>query len=415
MGCHGANGPRGARGSEYTTWFAYDPHAQAYSVLFDPPSRGIQENLNREAPPAERTAAEKNPLCLRCHALDPRQAPEPSLLTDGVGCENCHGPAGGWRTVHYLPDWHGRADKEALGFRNTKDLVVRAEVCVSCHVGSADADVNHDLIAAGHPRLRFEYGAYLANYPRHWSEAKDKAGRPDFEARAWAIGQVISAGAALELLRSRASTAGKPWPEFAEYDCFACHHDIAQPGWRRARPGADRRPGQLAWGTWYTPLLGVLGERLGAADATAALGRLRSEMQKPSPGTAVVADEASAAAARLRALLPAAARPQDLREVHRLLVSLARDHAGEATAGPDQAVQFYLALAAVHHALSDLHHGHPDPGLRAPIRAFGDELDAAFRSPPGVKPEVRFDSPRSFDPGALEEQLRRLQRQLGDD
>src|SRR5262245_61355492 len=43
--CHHGNGPRGARGSEYTTWANHDPHARAYSVLFDERSRTIQANL----------------------------------------------------------------------------------------------------------------------------------------------------------------------------------------------------------------------------------------------------------------------------------------------------------------------------------------------------------------------------------
>src|SRR5262249_53265920 len=33
--CHGYNGPKGSKGSEYTTWVTHDPHARAYSVLFE--------------------------------------------------------------------------------------------------------------------------------------------------------------------------------------------------------------------------------------------------------------------------------------------------------------------------------------------------------------------------------------------
>jgi hypothetical protein len=57
------------------------------------------------------------------------------------------------------------------------------------------------------------------------------------------------------------------WPEFAEYDCTACHHDLKR---RSARQDyynslADRgivpgkqKVGQLPWGTWYYPLMPVL-------------------------------------------------------------------------------------------------------------------------------------------------------------
>src|SRR5207253_2017930 len=96
-----------------------------------------------------------------------------------------------------------------------------------CHVGGPSEDgrpprdVDHDLIAAGHPRLEFEFSGSLANLPAHWSE-KGRNAAPDFPARAWAIGQVASAGAALELLGDRARAAEQQsgrWPEFSEYDC----------------------------------------------------------------------------------------------------------------------------------------------------------------------------------------------------
>ncbi len=35
-------------------------------------------------------------------------------------------------------------------------------------------EVDHDLIAAGHPALRFEFATYFANLPPHWDVARDK-------------------------------------------------------------------------------------------------------------------------------------------------------------------------------------------------------------------------------------------------
>src|SRR5262249_53689511 len=156
---------------------------------------------------------------------------------------SCHGPAEKWLTTHYLREWQQKKpeEKEALGLRPTKDLVVRAQVCVTCHVGGSGSEVNHDLIAAGHPRLRFEYGAYLANLPKHWDEKKDRKGRPDFDAQVWAVGQVVSMQASLQLLEHRAAAPKAPWPEFAEYDCFACHHDLADQKWRRDPKYLDQR------------------------------------------------------------------------------------------------------------------------------------------------------------------------------
>ena len=71
LACHHGNGPRGSKGSEYTTWAIYDPHAKAYEVLLNDRSRGIQERLNRAEPENRRVAAENNALCLKCHATPP--------------------------------------------------------------------------------------------------------------------------------------------------------------------------------------------------------------------------------------------------------------------------------------------------------------------------------------------------------
>src|SRR5205807_1861790 len=88
-----------------------------------------------------------------------------------------------------------------------------AETCVGCHVGSPAVpafpgarDVNHDLIAAGHPRLNFEFAAFLFNLPRHWNEEK-KTPSPGAEGGTWVVGQAITAKAALELLAHRANQA----------------------------------------------------------------------------------------------------------------------------------------------------------------------------------------------------------------
>src|SRR5262249_53228369 len=146
-------------------------------------------------------------------------------FSDGIGCERCHGPAEKWLTTHYLLDWKQKstADKERLGFRDLNDLTRRAQLCIECHVGTPEAQVDHDLYAAGHPRVYFEYSSFLAVMPPHWSLREERDRYPDVQARTWAIGQVSCAAASLELLAFRADEKNKkPWPEFAEYDCYAC-------------------------------------------------------------------------------------------------------------------------------------------------------------------------------------------------
>jgi len=122
-----------------------------------------------------------------------------------------------------------------------RDVGERAMTCVRCHVGSpADGsvprrDVNHDLIAAGHPRLNFDFATAMERLPAHWVEKE----RDDFEvawprhsweaAWYWRVGRHAANVAAYQLLADRAAlgvTEPRAWPELAELDCFACHRGL---------------------------------------------------------------------------------------------------------------------------------------------------------------------------------------------
>ena len=170
----------------------------------------------------EFTPAFEDRRCLACHTTPRSEAVRREtawLNQDGVGCESCHGAAGAWLGPHTGGEWARRNDasgKREYGFENTKDLANRARICTGCHVGSGPSktsitrDVTHDLIAAGHPRLDFELSAYLVNEPPHWSEKGEYASRanrlepaPDFQARAWAIGQLVTARSAASLTAAR--------------------------------------------------------------------------------------------------------------------------------------------------------------------------------------------------------------------
>ena len=63
----------------------------------------------------------------------------------------------------YLPEWKDRSAeaKAALGFVDTHNLLKGGKACAACHIGDSSKEVNHDLVAAGHPRLAFEYSAFL--------------------------------------------------------------------------------------------------------------------------------------------------------------------------------------------------------------------------------------------------------------
>ena len=78
----------------------------------------------------------------------------------------------------------------------------RATICSGCHVGApadlgrsfAVRDMNHDMIAAGHPRLNFDFGEFMRRLPRHWHQAN-----PASPVREWLIGRVVHAEAACKL------------------------------------------------------------------------------------------------------------------------------------------------------------------------------------------------------------------------
>jgi hypothetical protein len=251
--CHGGADVGQAR-SEATTWRALDPHARAFDALLSPKSQAMARHLWSDA-----TQAHEAPLCLKCHVHPGYDHARPNFRrNDGVSCESCHGAAQEWLSPHYRPAWQ-QADKQSHGMMDTKSLVGRANVCVTCHVGTPDANVDHDMIAAGHPPLRFEFSSYFANLPPHWDVVKDRKSHesdPPARLHAWAVGQDVSAAAAAELLAYRADAKnGTPWPEFAELDCFSCHHDLHAKSTRQTKDQLQtRRPGKLELSNWYNAM-----------------------------------------------------------------------------------------------------------------------------------------------------------------
>jgi hypothetical protein len=278
--CHGGLTPEKTliQQNEYSTWFAHDKHAQAYNVLLGERGKRIAVNLG--------IVAHTDPRCLACHVTAETASKDtpPEFLhlrEEGVGCEACHGPArakaakGAWLVAHTLADW--RTGDEATRRKRfvdhsmsyLTDLTVQAEACAGCHVGGPAEeerglpalDVNHDIIAAGHPRLYLELGVFREHMPPHWRADKYK-GDPGYEAKTWAVGQAFVARASLALLGWRAKQASRgaaPWPEFAAYDCFACHADFGSPSWRRESGYYGRgTPGRLPFNRWPSAMLPAL-------------------------------------------------------------------------------------------------------------------------------------------------------------
>lgn len=257
--CHGDATP-GASTWRYAfaTWLASDPHAQAYDVLWTFRAREMTRLLS----PPSGMESDRQPLsdavhfqvleqsCVGCHAtpLADREAASHSDYPLGVHCESCHGAAGQWLHAHYR---QGFSRAATAGFIDTKDLAARAEVCLDCHVGPNSATigrpqvVDHDLIAAGHPRLDFEFHAYITSLPAHWDTSRDEQSQTGaYHFRSWLAGRLKQAEQAAALANYYQKNAQPPRVDFAQLDCAACHHQLAPGSWHQspARPGI--RPGQ---------------------------------------------------------------------------------------------------------------------------------------------------------------------------
>ncbi|HEV3137656.1 MAG TPA: multiheme c-type cytochrome [Pirellulales bacterium] len=381
VACHGGPNTSPSKWqSSYTVWVTKDRHAKAYSVLWEPRSKDIVRLLggvNSPQPPVPW----KDARCLACHSLTGMTA-DLSIASDGVSCEACHGAASHWLVPHTTAAWGKLAsDKKyaaRFGMQNTKDLIPRAEVCIGCHIGQAGSrdesrgDVTHEMIAAGHPRLAFEFSAYMANMPAHWNPAAHAAKR---EASAWVVGQALSAEAAKQL---RATHAARGSVEFADYDCFACHHDLQSESWRQIDSDADRdlrsAPGELRLGTWYTGMIGQV----------QALSKL---------------DLQSSTAPESAEALEAWINGQDAQELRQVMADVATQ--GAQALHWDDATQYYLGLLALDNARRDdlkAPDGEPsenDKRIRERIKLLNQELSFP----------KNLNSPRNYDPKQFRAEL----------
>lgn len=274
--CHGHAVPAGPdlRPDDTWRWAATlvvrdsdpDPHANAWHVLTEPASIEMMRRFNSNLPEEKRVAAESSARCLACHshpaaaiAAEARSAGKPfdeehfRRRTDGISCDTCHqdNARGEWRLEHV--GWNDRTDREAryqsleLPFLN--DLPVRGRLCAGCHVGAAEInggavrrEVDHDLIAAGHPPLGFELLGSTRRLPKHWHErdcrvkAEDSQAAADRTMATWGSGQRAVLNASLDLMEKdgRETTV---WPEFAQMRCFGCHDGMGKGGGSALRAG----------------------------------------------------------------------------------------------------------------------------------------------------------------------------------
>jgi len=243
--CHGKVGPQPGKNvplNEYRIWALEDRHAQGYRTLDLPESRRIAANLG--LPNA--TAAK---ICLDCHADNvPESQRGPKFkISDGVGCEACHGGSEQWIESHAAKSATHK-DNIGRGMYPSEQPLKRAELCLGCHLGTRDRLATHSIMGAGHPRLSFELEAYTQNQPAHYVSTAEyyveRKGRID-GMNMWVTGQIESARRLLELVQTPSFHPGGMFPELAFYDCHSCHHPMDKIRWNAQRAGVGIKPGTL--------------------------------------------------------------------------------------------------------------------------------------------------------------------------
>jgi hypothetical protein len=336
--------------NEYRIWTGAGKHSQAYRLLENDASRRIAENLGL----ASATTAK---VCLDCHADNvPADKRGPRFqISDGVSCEACHGGAEEWIESHAASNaTHGM--NLVAGMYPTETPALRAQLCLSCHMGNDDKFAGHDIMGAGHPRLSFELEAFQTNQPAHFDvdddyrERKgDVSGFP-----LWLAGQVEAATRFADIVRTRIDTNGAPYPELALYDCHACHHLMDDQRWSSVR-GPVAGPGTLRIQDPHALILQAVAGVIDSAEIQTELAGLTADLVRGGHTDVAVA---KVAAGRLAQWLRTKQRewsarqfgPDEVRAVRRAIVeSAARGELNDYVAA-EQAV---LAMETLSYALGD--------------------------------------------------------------
>lgn len=236
--CHGASLP--ASPADDPTWKPWksartqwlnaniDRHSRAYRTLTTEDSKRIAAYMGIEAT--------KSPKCLVCHAPPAAAAAGSKYkVNEGVTCEHCHGPAERWLDVHKATDWPGKR-AGFPGFVNLNELGTRADKCASCHV-----EIDHEIVAGGHPPLQFEMVAY-AQVMKHWDDSDEHPGvNPD--PTLWALGQIVGLRDAAAAIARRAGGDNYQslgaFHGFKDANCYQCHHKLVEDAARQAQGHAE--------------------------------------------------------------------------------------------------------------------------------------------------------------------------------
>ena len=431
--------------NEVRIWGENDKHSQAYTSLLSDTARKMGEAMGVPG------TIHRDKRCLACHTgfpiaamtkmdaanglIDEKTYQNDLRITTGVSCEGCHGSAGGdhgWLTAHTSKDaWRFLTPdaKCEKGYYDVRSVISRTKLCLSCHLGNAAQGriLTHEMYAAGHPPLPpFELATFEELMPKHWrnlSEKKDlqqeyseRTGtQVDPEelrgTKSLLVAALISRSEALRLTADLAADLAegavsnqipKPqWPDFAQFDCYACHHDLKSEGWRTTAQhrGSPGRPPLVPWPNALSRLAAIQAQ-LEPNDIDRDFSFVQSAILKSPFGDREQLIAAARASANLAETTAAALSGQDLRasEGMALLERIAETAATE-TMDYDSARQLVWAFEILRTELQPAQNSRPDSSL-----LHGDLTEIKSMFVLDLKDAERYGQniPRTI-PGASEE------------
>ena len=389
--CHGASQPfrdSDVLQNEFAVWQEFDPHAKTYGTLSKPEAKAITAKLGLGDPAQAK-------VCLDCHNDNqpPSNRGERFQVSDGVGCEACHGGAELWLNSH-ADRSVAHADNVAKGMYPTNDPIKRAQLCLSCHMGEKERMITHRIMGAGHPRLSFELDTFTWLHPHYKIGDKWLKRKGDWNgARDWAVGQGVAAENLLDLLLDPKTGSNGLFPELVLFDCHACHKLMQGKKWG-PRQGTGLGPGVVRLNDANL----VMFRHVLAPVDKAAAQRVLEETRALHRATTESRDATVAAGRKLRAtvaeLLPkVAAYNYDPASLDVILASLVAD--GERGEFRDFSSAEQVAMAAQSLVVAFENAGKLDKDKAARLHA---KLDALYET---VKDENNYAMTR-FD-GALKD------------
>lgn len=368
--CHGAVQPwqnSVVLQNEYVVWSTHDAHSGAYKALLSDHAKNMAARLGIGA-------AEESALCLGCHAdnVAENRRGKNFNISDGVGCEACHGGAENWLGTH-VSGISSRPELVEIGMYPTENPVARAELCLGCHQPNADKLVSHRLMAVGHPRLSFELDTFSVNQPAHARIDDDYRQRKPVTdgANMWAIGQGVAARDQLLGLAKSMRGRSHLFPELTFFECGSCHHSYENAKWR-PQPGVGLGPGEPQLYDANLVMLRAIAEAREPELAATLRNQTRALHQATRQGGGAVASAAEKLAATAdrmtRSLVDTPLREADLRAALKALTagSMAADYNDFGAA--EQAT---MAVASLMATLGDSNTSVLDPlydATQSPVR-----------------------------------------------